>query len=345
MKIFSHLMLLLLIASSCGQTETISSTSFIPGEIWLDTDGNPINAHGGGILYHDSTYYWYGEIKSGETWLPEINKEWEGYRTNAGGVSCYSSKDLYNWKFEGVALAPELNDLDHDLHTSRVIERPKVIYNDPSRKFVMWMHIDSVDYSYAMAGVAVSDTPTGPFTYIKSMRPNGQMSRDMTLFKDEDGRAYHVYSSESNATLYISLLSDDYLEPSGTYIREFEERFREAPAVFKHRGKYFVVSSGCTGWSSNPAEVAVADSMLGAWEVMGNPCVGNEADKTFTSQSTYVLPVQGKKDAFIFMADRWNKTNLEDSRYVWLPLRIWDMHVEVEWKDEWSLKELDHSIN
>jgi hypothetical protein len=58
-----------------------------------------------------------------------------------------------------------------------------------------------------------------------------------------------------------------------------------------------------------------------------------------------VLPVQGKKDAFIFMADRWNKTNLEDSRYVWLPLRIWDMHVEVEWKDEWSLNELDHSIN
>ena len=47
------------------------NTEFIPGEVWKDTDGNPINAHGGGLLYHNGTYYWYGEYKKGKTVLPE----------------------------------------------------------------------------------------------------------------------------------------------------------------------------------------------------------------------------------------------------------------------------------
>ncbi|HXL55684.1 MAG TPA: hypothetical protein VN958_05470, partial [Chitinophagaceae bacterium] len=38
---------------------------FLPGEIWYDEDGKPINAHGGGILYDKGTYYWFGEIKKG----------------------------------------------------------------------------------------------------------------------------------------------------------------------------------------------------------------------------------------------------------------------------------------
>jgi hypothetical protein len=333
--------LFLLTLFSCGPSENQSKQMFKPAEAWPDTDGNPINAHGGGILLHEGVYYWYGEIKAGNTWLPEVNRDWEGYRTDAGGISCYSSKDLYNWKNEGVALAPEFTDRSHDLHISRVIERPKVIYNEATEKFVMWMHIDSVDYSYARAGVAVSNSPTGPFVYQKSIRPNGQMSRDMTLFKDDDGRAYHVYSSEINATLYISLLSDDYLEPSGTYTRQFKDRFREAPAVFKNGDGYYIVSSGCTGWSPNPAEVAIADSMLGDWKVLGNPCVGADSENTFHSQSTYVLPVSGKKDAYIFMADRWNKTNLEDSRYLWLPLKVLGDQVEIEWNESWSLDEFD----
>jgi beta-xylosidase len=322
---------------SCAKMNNAKLNEFRPGEIWLDTQGNPINAHSAGLLFHDGIYYWYGEIKSGKTWLPEANSTWEGYRVNAGGVSCYSSKDLYNWKYEGVALSPVQNDTSHDLHISKVIERPKVIYNDKTEKFVMWMHIDSEDYSYARAGVAVSETPVGPFVYIDSIRPNGEMSRDMTLFKDDDGKAYHFYSSEFNATMYISLLTDDYLKPSGIFKREFIDRSREAPAVFKHNNKYYIISSGCTGWIPNPAEYAVADSILGEWEVKGNPCVGKGKDSTFIAQSTFVLPVQGKENAFIFLADRWNKTDLPDSRYVWLPLRIKNKTSSIEWMDKWDL--------
>jgi hypothetical protein len=108
-------------------------------------------------------------------------------------------------------LAPNVSDSTNDLHISKVIERPKVIYNEKTKKFIMWLHVNSEDYSYARTGIAVSDNPAGPYTFLYSIRPNNQMSRDMTLFKDTDDKAYHIFSSENNAVMHISLLTDDYL--------------------------------------------------------------------------------------------------------------------------------------
>lgn len=342
----SYLLYLALCLSLCGcgskkkpdNTSESKSQTIKSGTEWLDTDGNRINAHGGGILYHDGTYYWYGEHKGDSTyWNPKV-PSWECYRTEAGGVSCYSSKDLVNWQFEGIALKPNPTDETSDLHPSNVLERPKVIYNDQTKKFVMWLHVDSHDYAKAAAGIAVSDTPNGEFTYLGSMRPNGQMSRDMTLFKDDDGKAYHVYSSEENRTLYISLLTDDYLKPSGQFTRNFINQSREAPAVFKHNGTYFILSSGCTGWDPNQAEYATSGSMMGEWTVIGNPCSGKDADITFYGQSTHVLPVEGKKDAYIAMFDQWNKTDLINSRYIWLPITFKGNNIiEIAWQAEWDI--------
>ncbi len=308
----------------------------VPGEVWKDTAGNPINAHGGGILYHNGKYYWYGEYKKGETILPEW-ATWECYRTDASGVSCYSSPDMINWTFEGLALEAEPDIPGSDLHPSKVIERPKVVYNPKTGKFVMWIHAESADYSKAGAGVAVSDTPAGPFTYLGSFRPNGAMSRDQTIFVDDNGKAYQFSSSENNQTLHINELTDDYLRPTGRYTRNFIGEAREAPAVFKHNGKYYMLSSGCTGWDPNQAELAVADSVMGPWKTIGNPCTGPEADKTFYAQSTYVQPVMGKKNAYVAMFDRWNKTDLEDSRYVWLPMEISDNGITIPWQDSWNM--------
>jgi len=311
--------------------------SFVPGKIWKDIDGQPINAHGGGLMFYNDTYYWYGEYKKGKTWRVDDVTTWEDYRVNAGGVSCYSSKDLLNWKFEGIALEPNSTDSTHDLHTSKVIERSKVIYNKTTGKFVMWMHLDSEDYSYARSGVAVSDQPTGPFIFIKSVRPNGSMARDMTIFQDDDGKAYHFFSSENNATMHVCLLSEDYLSHTSTEQRILINQSREAPAVFKYQQHYYLISSGCTGWSPNAASYAVADSVLGEWKPVDNPCKGPMADSTFLSQSTFVMPVAGKENAFIFLADRWNKTDLEDSRYIWMPLVFKNEKPEVTWQEQWNL--------
>lgn len=304
--------------------------------IWRDTDGNVINAHGGGMLYYNNVYYWYGECKGDSTYRLEKVTTWECYRAEAEGISCYSSKNLYDWKFEGIVLQAVITDTASDLHPSGVIERPKVIYNEKTGKFVMWMHIDNDDYTKAIAGVAISDTPVGPFSYLGSFKPSGGDSRDQTIFRDDDGRAYQIASSEWNKTLYINLLNDDYTQTSGVFTRNFIDASREAPAVFKRNGKYYIITSGCTGWDPNQANYAVADSMLGTWKVIGNPCTGIDADKTFYAQSTFVLQVQGIDDLYVSMFDRWNKTNLSDSRYIWLPVKFTDEQIEIPWTDKWE---------
>ena len=141
---------------------------FRPKEVWNDTEGNPINAHGGGILYHKGMYYWYGEYKVGKTVLPS-DATWERYRTDVTGVSCYSSKDLLNWKFEGVALKAITDEPNSDIHPTQVLERPKVVYNKKTKKFVMWMHIDSPDYSKAEAGVAIAVTKPYSWTMTEQL--------------------------------------------------------------------------------------------------------------------------------------------------------------------------------
>ncbi len=314
---------------------------FTPKQLWYDTDGNPINAHGGGIMKYDNTYYWYGEYKIGETVLPSW-ATWECYRTDVGGVSCYSSRDLLNWKFEGVVLQPEPNNPQSDLHPSKVIERPKVVYNAFTNKFVMWVHSESADYSKACAGVAISNSPTGPFEYQGSFRPNESMSRDQTLFVDEDSICYQICSSENNQTIHINRLTKDYLKPDGNYVRRFIGQSREAPAIFKYNGHYYMLSSGCTGWDPNEAELAIANDIMGEWNILGNPCVGNAANKTFYGQSTYVIPVNPSKGMFIACFDMWNKKNLSDSRYIWLPIKI-NRHtgtIRIPWMEKWKKNEL-----
>lgn len=337
-----------------GKGKNDSYNCYYPGKIWLDTDGNPIQAHGGCILYDEnsSTYYWYGEYKDGPTYLHN-NKG--PARVDIIGVGCYSSKDLWTWKKEGIALAAEKTDKTHDLHKSNVLERPKVIYNEKTRKYVMWMHIDNANYAKASVGIAFSDTPTGPFKYLGSQRPHGYQSRDMTLFKDEDNVAYLIYSSEENNVMHIGPLTEDYLNVTSVMKRIFVGQRREAPAMFKHKGTYYMVTSGCTGWAPNEALVHSAETILGTWETIGNPCVaGNKMFRvsTFLAQSTFVLPLTRFPGLFIFMADRWNPSELRDSRYVWLPLivdghedqafqygfdnKLWP-RVSIYWHKKWKL--------
>jgi beta-galactosidase len=300
--------------------------AFRPGALWPDADGAHINAHGGGILYRGDTYYWFGEKRAARA---------------SEGINVYSSQDLYTWRYGGVALAP-VADPEHDIARGCVMERPKVLFNEKTRKYVMWFHLElkGQGYSAARAAVGVSDTVTGPYTFLKSFRPNGNMSRDMTLFKDDDGTAYHIYASRDNFDMRVCRLSDDYLSPTGQDVVIHSDH-REAPAVFKHGGKYYLITSACTGWRHNAARLDEAASIWGPWSIQGNPVRGPEADTTYDSQSTYVLPVPGRDGAFIFMADRWNPRNLADSRYIWLPIRFEDGKPAIEWLDEWDLRWFD----
>jgi len=304
----------------------------VPGAAWRDTDGNLIQAHGGGILRHDGKYYWYGENRS------------EGYV--AIGVSAYVSEDLVNWKHAGVVLP---NTAYNEKWKERTInERPKVVYHPRTRKFVLWFHYDRSGYGDSQAGVAIADRPEGPFRFLGMHRPvTSSTYRDMNLFVDDDGRAYAIYAGEENYTMHIVRLNEEWTAPEQpmvegkTWIRTLIHGHREAPAPFKHNGKYYMITSGATGWDPNPGQYAVADSMLGRWQVVANPFVGAGREITFGSQSTFVLPVAGKPGNFIYLGDRWNPQNLADARYVWLPFQMKeDGTFEIHWRDSWEPQEL-----
>ncbi len=161
----------------------------------------------------------------------------------------------------------------------------------------------------------------------------------MTLFVDDDGSAWHIYASENNGTLHVSLLDESFTRPAGEYVRLFPGRFHEAPALFKQGGRYFLFSSDCTGWAPNTARLSVATDIRGPWEELGNPCLGPGARiaNCFESQPTFVLPVRGKKDAFIFMADRWCPGDAIDGRHVWLPIGFRHGVPTVSWHERWDL--------
>lgn len=295
---------------------------FKPGAAWFDNRGELINAHGGGLLFQNGLYYWYGESRG---------------KSASQGVSVYSSANLYQWKYEGVALALSA-DTNNPITKGCIMERPKVIYNKKTGKYVMWFHLElkGQGYKAARAGVAVSDKITGPYTFLESFRPNGNMSRDMSLFVDDDGAAYHIYASRENYDLRISRLTTDFLQPTTTDSLLLNTH-REAPAVFKVKEDYFLITSGCTGWAPNRASLHVAKSLTGPWKFIGDPMEGPGADTTFGGQSTFVVPVQGLKNAFIFMADRWNPKNIGESRYIWLPVQFKNNLPYIQWLDQWNL--------
>lgn len=355
-----------------------------------DNNGETIQAHGGQVQKWGDTWYWYGEDKSGG--LAPV------------GVHLYTSTDLYNWKDEGLVLRTmeskeqftadayfrnlygslsaeeqELVYRDIDMNTA-VVERPKVIYNATTDKYVMWFHADGPynggdahSYWKAMAGVAIADAPEGPFRFISAQRLHTSenydgeekdygMARDMNLFVDEgvdangDGvdDAYIIYSSENNATMYISRLNADYTgldkiqgeAVEGTdFSRNFAGASREAPAMFRYNGTYYLITSGCTGWNPNPAKYAMADSPLGPWTDMGDPCAGDGSGTTFDTQSTCVIPVDPENGKYIYMGDRWynpdNGKDVGDSRYVWLPLEFGNKYgITLRAASNWTLDEL-----
>jgi hypothetical protein len=110
MKHIALIMLLIAIKSfAFAYTVKSSPDTLEHGKVLFDTDGKPINAHGPGVMYHQGVYYLFGEIKNGKTWLVP-GQNWEDYRVPAGGISCYSSTDLKNWKYRGIALKPVVND-------------------------------------------------------------------------------------------------------------------------------------------------------------------------------------------------------------------------------------------
>lgn len=289
--------------ATAGPAQAAPQT-IVNGTQFTDRSGGPVHAHGGGVLKVGAYYYWFGEHRNADNTFRSVD--------------AYRSTDLKTWEFRNHVLT---EDSHAELATAN-IERPKVMYNASTGQFVMWMHKENgSDYSEARAAVAVSDTVDGNYTWRGSFRPLGQhMSRDITVFTDTDGAGYMVSAARENYDLHVYRLTADYTGVASLAANPWPGGHREAPALFKRNGVYFMLTSGATGWSPNQQQYATATSLSGPWSAMRN--VGDST--AYGSQTAYVLPVQGTSGtSYLYLGDRWGNSfggTVNDSRYVWLPL-------------------------
>ncbi|SFB77054.1 Glycosyl hydrolases family 43 [Xylanibacter ruminicola] len=344
------------------------------GEIWPDASGRHINAHGGGIMKYGDTYYWFGENKCDTTSSAMIgvqcysSKDLMNWQNR--GVALYVSDDrrsditrgcvlerpkvIYNKVTKKFCMWFHLELKGKGYSAARygvaVSDKPEGPY-----KFLYSQRANAGTYpvEFGQQELATLDTlnadnfkkwwtPTWMEAikqglFLKRDFGTGQMARDMTLYVDDDGKAYHIFSSEDNLTLHIAELTGDYLHHSGKYTRVAPGGQNEAPAIFKKDGTYWMITSGCTGWAPNEARMFSAPSIWGPWTQHPTPCVGPKAEITFEGQSTYILPY-GK--GFIFMADIWRPKHPSDARYIWLPIEFENGKPVIRWRDAWNLSEL-----
>jgi len=315
---------------------------FKPAQIWSDNNGVAINAHGGGVIFFKGTYYWYGEH--------QLEGKSEKQFAD-GGIHCYSSKDLMNWNDEGVVLSVDYDDEKSDLAYGCILERPKVVYNQKNREFVAYfkLYLKGVGYETSNVGVAVSKKPNGPFVYHHRFHGGGSPkgSGDFSMFKDDDGSLYHLAVRKPDHVFLIGRLDSDYYYPVGDYrVCKYIQSHTEAPAVIKRNGVYHLLGSGSTGFNPNVARYYTAQNLLGEWKFHGNPCTGyNSVDslgveKTYGSQSSFIIPVRQKADTYIAMFDIWKEENPISGRYIWLPIEFVGEKMAINWYDEWNLKRL-----
>jgi hypothetical protein len=347
------------------------NNSIRPGQVWNDTNGNRIQAHGGSIHHEDGTFYWYGENKEKTT---------RGSGIWHWGVRCYSSTDLYNWDDRGLIIPPAVDDPASPLHPAQKMDRPHIIYNATTKKYVCWLKVMG-EGEMQTSQVLTAESLLGPYKLEKTwLRPLGMNAGDFALTVDAGaGKAYY-YFERVHSELICADLTDDFTDVTGFYSTHFPHPqppyVREAPAYFGRDGQHYLITSGTTWYFPNSSEVALSESYHGPWTVLGDPHPGDPSNTSFRSQISCVFQHPEKKGLFIAMADRWlpelseeqsNVTEafrrifagepLEDlfakipretfdpntsiADYVWLPLRFEGEMVLIDWRDEWRVEDFN----
>ncbi len=307
-KLFLPMLMALFNLISCGtpvdrksvDPETDRYNAIYSGSPWIDDRGIEVSAHGAGVIKENGRYYLFGEKKS------DTSNAFTGFNS-------YSSTDLFNWKFEGVAL--KVQDSGR-LGPDRVGERVKVMKSPATGEYVMFMHTDDMGYYDPAVGYATSDSITGPYEFQGPLLFNGKPIRkwDMGTFQDSDGTGYVVMHGGD-----IYKLNEDFKSISKQILKDMCSGC-ESPAIFKKDGIYFFLGSHLTSWERNDNSYYTATSLEGPWEEQGN--FAPEATLTWNSQTTFVLPIEGKRDTtYVFMGDRWAYPRQHSAAtYVWQPL-------------------------
>ncbi len=351
--------------------------SIRPGELWTDTNGKPIQAHGFQVFAaDDGTFYWYGENKE-HTQLGSNVWTW--------GIRAYRSRDFYNWEDMGLIIEPDTVNPLSPLHYSQTLDRPHILYNKCTRKWVCWIKSMDTDGFFV---VLQADKFEGPYQLVRQFKPEGFGVGDFDMYVDpETGKGY-VWFERPHWELICAELTEDFLSTNGTYSEHFigirPPFTREAPTHFVHKGRHYMFTSGTTGYVPNPSKVCVFDDYHGEYADLGCPHIDDKFEDSFGSQITCVIRIPNTGQ-YIALADRWlphywqtdvpqrtmknkekayqnhqpfdrdfrtpqvkDKTRFKrnkwdttvDARYVFLPITF-DAQGKpaIEWHDEWRLED------
>lgn len=283
---------------------------------WTDNEGYIVQAHGGNFLKVENKWYLIGEDRA-RSWNPDVN--------------LYSTEDFVNWKFEAKIIK---NRVTHEeLGVSRMIERPKLLYNEKTKKFVVWCHWESRNYGASEAAVFVSDSVAGPYEPVWTGRPLQTKSRDCNVFVDNDGKAYFISTTDENTNLGLFEMSDDYITPvSKTLLCEGQRR--EAPAIVHIDDTYYMISSACTGWDPNQAKIATSKDIKTGWSQLEN--IGDRI--AFDTQASSILTIKGTEGTvYIYVGDRWMDPDLPRSKIIMLPITFENGKMQLKYYDSWKI--------
>lgn len=359
-----------------GKTDKVKQTVY-PGQVWLDTAGKRIEAHGGALYHENETFYWYGENK-------EKTDGKNGIWT--WGIRAYSSKDFYNWTDEGLIIPPDTDNPESNLHPYKRVDRPHIVKCDDTGKYVCWIKLSGEEACFV---ILEADKLLGPYQIVQeNYRPLDYKVGDFDLIKDENtGKAY-LYMDAEHAAIVCMELSNDYSKVTKEVNRQYTELHapfcREAPALFERNGKKYMFTSGMSGYIPNQSDSAVADDWADTFITSGNPHVNDESQASFNSQISQVFKVPGKKNLFIALADRWvpeyevdakradiltraiaahyeperyqitdaerkemmgspmlESANTSIATYVWLPIEWEDDFAVIHWRSQWKLEDYE----
>lgn len=241
------------------------------------------------MIYIDGTYYFYGENKEK---TDGKNGIWHW------GVRCYASKDLYNWEDKGLIIPPEPENQESSLHPASQMDRPHIIYNRETKKYVAWLKIMNKDGTQTET-VLTADEFLGPYTKVREgLKPLNMSAGDFDLAVAPDGKAYYYFERVHSETICADLTAD-YTDVTGYYSTHFPHPYppyvREATAHFMRKNRHYLITSGTTGYLPNPSEVAAGDSWHGPFTVLGNPHPADKSNTSFHSQISSVFKVPGKR--------------------------------------------------
>lgn len=308
-------------AAICTVTVIATAATITNDQFYKDTDGNPIYSQGGMILKVGDTYYWYGvHYKEAETYAANPQNGKISTDTFAG-FSCYSSKDLVNWKNEGDIMTPSSPGADPTTGANMAgtgdvgswIGRMGVAYDSTDNRYVLVSQYYNVENT-AWSGImwATCSTPNGQFTFdhLQTTVPiHNNGTGDQSVFIDDDGSAYLICSSASGRNYQYVIPMNLQNLTLGTPVQVgYSGSGLEGNCMFKYDGYYYLCSSDLHGWNASPAYVYKSDStnILGSYSAVFT-MNGSTSSYSHTSQTGFFYTVNGTQGStVIFCGDRWS---------------------------------------